>query len=232
MNYQVQLEKFQGPFDVLLQLIEEQELNITEIALAEITAGYIAKLDEVEQRYPEELADFLVIAAKLLYIKSRALLPYLLPEEEESAAQLAEHLRMYKEFKDASDQLTERLTQRNFSVERSVPVERLTTVEFSPPSGVTSAKLAAVYQAVIDRVEAVIRLPKLAIRKAATLKEKITALYSILEQRQQLQFSEITERDNRADVVMTLLAVLELVKQDAIIVEQTNYYSEITITRL
>lgn len=232
MSFQVQLEKFQGPFGLLLQLIEEHELNITEIALADITAGYIAQLEEVEQRYPEELADFLVIAAKLLYLKSRALLPYLLPEEEESAGQLAEHLRMYKEFKDASDALTERVADRQFSIERTVTTERLNTIEFSPPLGVTTAKLAAAYQNVIDRVEAVIRLPKLAIRKAATLKEKIVALYGILQQRQTLQFSELTERDNRADIVMTLLAVLELVKQDAIVVEQINYSSEITITRL
>lgn len=232
MAYEVQLEKFQGPFGLLLQLIEQHELNITEIALADITADYIEQLDAVEQRYPEELADFLVIAAKLLYLKSRALLPYLLPEEEESASQLAEHLRMYKEFKEASDRLTEQVGAGQFSIERTVTTERLNTVEFSPPPSVTSAKLAAAYQGVIDRVEAVIRLPKLAIRKAATLKEKITALYGILQQRQKLQFSELTDQHNRADIVMTLLAVLELVKQDAIIVEQVQYSSEITITRL
>ncbi len=232
MNYQVQLEKFQGPFDLLLQLIEQQELSITDITLAAITQDYIEQLNGIEERYPDELADFLAIAAKLLYLKSRALLPYLLPEEEESVSQLAEHLRMYKEYKEASDTLTKTLAAGQFAVERSVSVERLNTVEFSPPAGITGQILADAYQAVIDRVEAVIRLPKLAMRKAATLKEKIKVLYGILEKQEKLQFSKITESNNRADIVMTLLAILELVKQDVITVEQMHYSSEITISRI
>jgi segregation and condensation protein A len=233
MAYEVKLEQFQGPFDVLLQLIEDQQLSITDIALAGITEQYIEQLNQVEERYPEELADFLVIAAKLLYLKSRALLPYLVPEEEDSAEQLAAHLRMYKEFRDATAQLTEQINQQQFMVARTVTTERSNTVEFSPPPSVTGTLLAKAYQAVIDRVEAVIRLPKLALSKAISLKEKITHLYAILQQRQQLQFSElVSTKLNRADIVITLLAVLELVKQQTVTVDQINHYSDITITRV
>ena len=83
-NYEVQVEKFQGPLDLLLQLIERDEMDITQISLAQVTEQYIGYLEEVEELNPEEVADFLVVAARLLFIKSRVLLPTLnLGGEEE-----------------------------------------------------------------------------------------------------------------------------------------------------
>jgi segregation and condensation protein A len=77
METAVTLEKFQGPLDLLLQLIEKEELPIAEISIAEVTDQYVRYLDTLEELFPEELADFLVIATKLLYLKSKTLLPYL-----------------------------------------------------------------------------------------------------------------------------------------------------------
>jgi segregation and condensation protein A len=233
MAYEVAIEQFQGPFDVLLQLIEAEELNITDISLAQITEAYMSHLQAIEERFPEELADFLVVAAQLIYLKSRALLPYLEVEDEGSAAQLTAHLKMYKEFRDAADVLTERMMQGQFAMPRVVSIERLTIVEFAPPTGVTVDHLRALYEQVLTRLAPVIRLPKAAIRKAITLKEKITALYDILKHHEQVHFNElIAVQQDRMDVVMTFLAVLELVKQNSIRVNQANYYGDITITRL
>ena len=96
MAYQIKLEQYQGPLDVLLQLIEQDKLNITDISLADITESFLAHLDKVEELYPEELADFLVVATRLLYIKSRVLLPYLVNDDEEPITDLTEHLKIYK----------------------------------------------------------------------------------------------------------------------------------------
>lgn len=232
-KYKVEIEKFQGPLDLLLQLIEERELDITEISLAEITNAFITHLDKIEELYPEELADFLVIATRLLYLKSRALLPFLEAEVEESAEQLAAHLRMYKEFRDASEALAERVSEGNFSIARSGTAKQLETVEFSPPERVTGQRLAEVYESALDRMQTVIRIPKAAIRKAITLKERITVLADLLAKHKELSFNEIigSSRD-RTEIVITFLAVLELVKSRTVQVDQPESYSDIMISQI
>lgn len=232
MAYQVAIEKFQGPLDVLLELIEQRELDITEISLADITETFIRHLDQVEEHFPEELADFLVVATRLLYIKSRALLPYLEPDDEESGTQLADHLKMYKEFRDASNVLIEKIQQETFAMPRPVTTWQLQKVEFSPPTNAAADVLANTYRAVIDRVETVIRIPKAAISKAITLKEKIAALTDVLKTHAELSFRAlIGSQTNKVDIVVTFLAILELIKQNAIVVTQPHTYSDITIKR-
>lgn len=230
MAYQIQLEQFQGPLDVLLQLIEQDELAITDIALVEIAEAFVQHLDQVEQLYPEELADFLVVATRLLYLKSRALLPLLVDEVEESAGQLAEHLKMYKEFRDAAAVLEQRLAQGQFAFDRAVSASRFSVIEFSPSSGITAATLGTVYANVMQRLDTVIQIPQAAIRKAVTLKDKIIALTKLLQQHSRLQFSDLVQaQPTKTDIVLTFLAILELVKQDAIVAQQPQHYSDILI---
>lgn len=228
MAYEIKLEQYQGPLDVLLQLIEQEQLAITEISLARIAESFIKHLEQVEQLYPEELADFLVIATRLLYIKSRELLPYLVAEDDEPVTNLADHLRMYKEFRDAATVLEERLTTGQYACVRPVSLARLEVVEFNPPVAVTGHDLRELYEGVVARLETIIKIPQAAIRKGITLKEKITALYTALQQHQHLQFSDISGKD-RANIVLTFLAILELVKQDVITVDQSNRYSDIRL---
>ena len=230
MAYEIKLEQYQGPLDVLLQLIEQEQLAITEISLARIAESFIKHLEKVEQLYPEELADFLVIATRLLYIKSRELLPYLVVEDDEPATNLAEHLRMYKEFRDASTVLEERLTTGQYACVRPVSLARLEVVEFNPPAAVASHDLRELYEGVVARLETIIKIPQAAIRKAASLKDKVTALYSALQQHKSLQFSDlISDGADRINIVLTFLAILELVKQDSVTVEQNQSYSDILI---
>src|SRR5574344_1562914 len=105
---ELKLEKFEGPLGILLKLIEQEELDITEIALASIADEFLAYVETSENIGPEEMADFLVMAARLLYIKSKALLPYLVSaEEEEEITELENQLKMYKEFVDASSKIAQ-----------------------------------------------------------------------------------------------------------------------------
>lgn len=233
MSYQVAIEQFQGPLDVLLELIEREELAITEISLAQIAETFIRHLQQVEERYPEELADFLIVATRLLYIKSRALLPYLEAEPDEmTGAQLADHLKMYKEFRDAANVLTEWLQRQQFSVARPVTTWQLQEVEFSPPTNASAERLAEVYGDVIDRVETVIKLPKAAIRKAITLKEKMAALTEVLKTQAELSFNSLLgQHTDKVEIVVTFLAILELIKQNTVVVKQSHKYSDITIKR-
>ena len=107
MSFAVKLQQFEGPLDLLLELIESEKLDISTLSLATVTDGYLAHLHGDTQIPPEELADFLVVATRLLFLKSRLLLPFLNIGEEEDAGDLESQLRIYKEYLDIQKELTE-----------------------------------------------------------------------------------------------------------------------------
>lgn len=230
MPYQIKLEQFQGPLDVLLELIEQKKLDITTISLSEITESFLHYLEAVEQLYPEELADFLVIATRLLYIKSRLLLPFATPDEEESEIDLAEHLRMYKEFRNAAFVLADRINEQKFACPRPVPIARLLTVEFSPPPNVTVAVLRNAFGRALDHLETIVTIPQAAMRKAITLRDKIRTVIKLLHGQSRVAFSSLVgENGDRLNFVLTFLAILELVKRNHVTAKQEKHGSDIII---
>ena len=108
MTYRFKLEKFEGPLDLLLELIEKEELRITELSLAKVADQYLEYIKNNENIHLENLSDFLSVASKLILIKSRALLPVLqfTDEEEGEIQDLARQLEEYKRFKEASQVLS------------------------------------------------------------------------------------------------------------------------------
>ena len=180
--------------------------------------------------YQKGLADFWVGATRLLYLKSRELLPYLMADDEETLTNLTDHLKMYKEFRDAAAVLEQRIATGQFAVPRPVSLARLEAVEFHPPRTIAAHHLQELYEGVVAQLETIIRIPQAAIRKAASLKEKIATLLTLLKQHQRVQFSDlIHDTADRITIVLTFLAILELVKQDTITVEQKHSYSDILI---
>jgi len=233
MSYNVKLEQFQGPFDLLLQLIEQEKLNITEISLAKVTEQYIKSLQNVEELFPEELADFLVVATKLLLIKSRTLLPYLQADEEEEKTNLEEQLKIYKEFHEASLKLENIIKAGNYTYGRIDSRYASPEVVFAPPQDLGAQELKKFYQDVLAALEPIIQLPKAAIAKAITLKEKIFQLQDKLSKKAQLSFKEIIKSaENKTEVIVTFLALLELVKQEMIAVKQENNFEDIKIQKI
>ena len=119
MKAHFQLEKFSGPLDLLLSLIDEEKLDINELAISEVTEQYLRYLEAMEEKRPEELADFLVMATRLLLLKSKNLLPQLETDEEEGPS-LEEQLRLYKAFVEASKKLNKKWLEgrvANFRIE-------------------------------------------------------------------------------------------------------------------
>ncbi|HOV88719.1 MAG TPA: segregation/condensation protein A, partial [Candidatus Paceibacterota bacterium] len=110
---EIQQEKFSGPLDLLLSLIEERKLEITEVNLAQVTDAFLSYIGDLKQASPDVLADFLVVAAKLILIKSKSLLPTLelSAEEETEIKDLTERLEIYRLFKNASQFIKEKFTQ-------------------------------------------------------------------------------------------------------------------------
>lgn len=232
MPYNVKLEQFQGPFDLLLQLIEQEKLQITEISLSKITEQYIKYLSSIEELYPEELADFLVVATKLLLIKSRTLLPYLQMEQEEES-NLEEQLKIYQEFAQAAKTVEAIIKKKNFTYGRVDSRYLSPEIIFTPPKNVEAQTLYQYFKDVLDQLEPIIKLPKAAIAKAVTLKEKILNLQEALMQKAQLSFKElIGHAENKTDVIVTFLALLELVKQEFISVKQDKNFEDIKIEKI
>lgn len=229
MAYAVKLEKFEGPLDLLLQLIEREELPISEVSLAEVTDQYIEHLEHAPVP-AEDLADFLVVAAKLLYIKSKILLPTVPLGLEEEGISLEEQLRMYKEYLAAAKQVEARLKEGRFSFGRQkAPLQQ---GMFSPPAGVTPERLAQTLREVIAALEPVVQLPRAAVARTVSIQERIAHLKDLLAAQSQVSFGTfLRSAESTTDVVVSFLALLELIKMRSIRVTQDQLFSEMVIEK-
>ncbi|MBI4133003.1 segregation/condensation protein A [Candidatus Uhrbacteria bacterium] len=228
MAYLVKLEHFEGPLDLLLQLIEREELSITEISLAKITDDYLTIIRTAKEIEPEELADFLVVAAKLILIKSQILLPGIEMEADEGPS-LEAQLKLYREFLEASKRVEAMLAEKRVMFGRKKPlIERVP--EFLPPSRLAAETLARAFQAVLKSLEPLFRLPKIAIERAISIQEKIARIRTLILDRVAVKFGEIMkEAKSKTEVIVSFLALLELVKQRAIEAKQDSLFHEITL---
>lgn len=232
-DYKVKLEKFEGPLDLLLKLIVEEELDITEISLAQITDQYIKYLEKIEELHPEDLADFLVIATKLLLIKSRSMLPYLQQEAEDEGVSLTDQLKIYKEFHDAALKMEEMLKSKNFTYGRIDKYYEAAEPMFAPPKDFTPDSLKEFFSDVLIRLEPIVKLPKRALSKTISLKEKIIHLHQHLEKFKKASFKEIINNSkDKTEMIVTFLAILELVKGQKVSVTQDDHFADINITKL
>ncbi len=230
--YTVELPVFEGPLDLLLGLIEGEELDITKIALAQVTDQYLAYLDVIKEADPDELTDFLVIAAKLILIKSSVLLPRPPPsaaedEEEDVGDELARQLILYKQFKKIADQLRtlEEQGQRNFI--RLVPspkIEpRLIPGEVTLDDLVRAAREAFAVKPPEPDVDQVVS-PVM-----VTIGQQMTLIRQKIVEKGQVSFQELLKNRHRIEIIVTLLAVLELIKRLVIRAEQPGSFSDIFI---
>lgn len=227
--YRPKLERFEGPLDLLLQLIEREELSISEIVLAQVTEQYLAYLEAHVDLPPEELADFLVVAAKLLLLKSRILLPNLFVTDDEDGQSLTQQLTIYRAYVKAGQHIAARFRrwQISYARERMLPV---TTATFSPPRDLASALLQSVFEGILrDLAEFVRPMPEL-ITRTVSLADKIQALRTMLTEQTRLSFADLVGgAQSRMDVIITFLALLELVKQRHVVAVQTSHGGTITL---
>jgi len=231
-------EKFSGPLGLLLSLIEGEEMDITEINLAKIADDYVAYVKAAENIDPEELADFLVVAAKLLYIKSKALLPYLYNDsEEDEGDDLERQLRMYKEFIEASEKIKQLIVQENFLfLPPLIKIRRVNTTlpSFSPPSKIQTIILQQEMDKLIKELE---KKQEVALREeylepSINIEDKIYLIKKILFEKIKVNFSKfLKEAKDKTEIIVSFLAVLELAKQKELIFEQDELFSDIHILK-
>lgn len=245
-NFELQLEYFQGPLDKLLGLIEEKKMEVSQVSLASVTNDFLNYLDQFKialtegqadedsplfDAPPELLADFLVVASRLLLIKSKSLLPSLeLSTEEEGEIKDLEHrLALYREFKKTQEHIRVLWSETPQMYAR----EFLTSDEplFYPPHDVTPESLLTPIQKIVGNLEQLFK-PK------ATVKNQIVNLRAkIQEIASRLTSAPTTFRElhggagTRGEIVVLFLAILHLIKQQLVNVEQEGHFAEMTIAK-
>lgn len=232
----IKLEKFEGPLALLLQLIEQEELDITQISLARVADQYIGYIRAATDIDPEEMADFLVVAARLLLIKSKALLPYLFPEEEAEIKDLENQLKMYKEFLEAAKKVQKILGKKRFMFARPFSRKALFFADkfFSPPKKLKSDDLAMVFRDIIGRLKPLAQdLAEERLERKINIEEKIYAIQQSLLSRLKVGFNKIlAEAKSKTEVIVSFLAMLELIKRHEVFVEQGELFGEIEINKI
>ncbi len=234
MSYKVHTPVYEGPLDLLLDLIERAELDITALSLAMVTDQYLDYIHGLEQRNADEISAFLVVAARLLQIKSETLLPRPVvrePGEEDLGQSLVDQLRLYKRFKEIGVWLDARQQAGLHTYLRVAPPPKFEAK--LDPSSLTLEDLVAAAQAVFARLPereplaSVIAAPKI------TIREKIDLISKTLRDMQSASFRGLLgENPTRLEIVVTFLALLELVKRFRVQAVQESLFSDIQIDHL
>ena len=234
LSYNVQTPVYGGPLDLLLNLIERDELEITSVSLAMVTDQYLAYIKGLEQVNADEISAFLVIAAKLLQIKSEALLPRppaRMPGEEDTGRSLVDQLKLYKRFKEIGGWLNEQqhANRRTFlriapppKVEPKLDLSNLTLEKL-----VTAATIAFAKEKEKQPLGVIIAPPRI------TIREKIDLISKTLKEVERSTFSALLNADaSRLEVVVTFLALLELIKRYRVAAHQEGLFNDIEIDRM
>lgn len=230
-KYQVATSVYNGPLDLLLSLIEKAELDITKLALAQVTDQFLTYLNDLQEKDPTDISYFLLVATKLIQIKSEALLPVppvRQPGEEDPGETLAAQLLIYKMFKSSSRLLAQR-EEQNLSTYLHIPPQ-IKVDGVVDLSGITPEDLAEAARVILLNLKdsafsgKVIQIPRFSIR------EKIGIIVAAIREKGVINFSSlISHQTTRIEVVVTFLALLELVKQNMIIPRQDALFSDITL---
>ena len=241
--YAVNLPAFQGPLQLLLHLIERQELDISEISLVTVTDQYLRSLEQLEELEPGALADFLVVASRLLYIKSNRLLPRPQAEEDEeedAGDALIRRLIEYRQFKQAANSLKARVDTgyRVFVRASSGPLTNVGTPRTPDLSDVDMPGLQAALKRALERIPVEAPAPKLQ-PYTVTVADQIERVRSHVRRAQEgpivrgrvlIAFSELLGHSySRIEAIVTFLAVLELIRLKELRVEQDGTFGEILL---
>ncbi len=231
-TYTVQLDTFEGPLDLLLSFIEKEQLSITEISLASIADQYLGYMEARQDIPLEDLASFLAVAAKLILIKSRALLPILTftESEEEAIVDLQLQLELYATFKQAAENL------RGVMVAgKSIGVRESylgVTDLYYPPKDVTKEVLHETLLGFLGAIEKEVVLPQETLRKIVSLERRIAEVQDTIAQRGTMLFRDMMAKGEKEEVIVSFLALLELIKQKFVRVEQQELFTDITIHKV
>ncbi|HVZ76061.1 MAG TPA: segregation/condensation protein A [Candidatus Paceibacterota bacterium] len=227
MPITVKTPVYEGPLDLLLDLIEKRKLLINDISLAAVADEYIAHVNSLREMPVGETASFVALAATLLLIKSRSLLPALeLSEgEERDIKELEYRLAVYQIIKDAGRGLRANFGNPMLYEGIAADPEPM----FLPDASITADALRAAAHTLIQGFPQLTHLPKVEVKKIMSLEDMIESLSKRVTSAMKLSFREFTGRRERAEVIVSFLAMLELVKQGILRANQEKKFGDIML---
>ncbi len=224
--FQIQSEQYSGPFDLLLQMIEGKKLEITEVSLSSITNDFLEYVRSLQEKDYEEIGAFLVTAARLIFIKSKEILPKLEIEELDEEGNLELQLKIYREIKRISKFVAELYLKnpmwgRGF-LEGYAP-------SFLPAPNLTSEHVKkALSHFLISQTQIPVETME---RRVVTIEEKVEDILKKLSRGSHFRFGELLSEKDRIEVIVLFLALLELMKTGVISPHQSEQFGEITVSR-
>ncbi|MDE2027447.1 MAG: segregation/condensation protein A [Candidatus Omnitrophica bacterium] len=236
MSYKIHLEKFEGPLDLLLYLIKKNDIDICDIPIATITDQYMEYIAMMKMLDLEVVGDFLVMAATLMQIKSRMLLPpdpLAGPEAVDPRQELVDRLKEYEQFKKVAEDLKAKELHRQSLFARLVDEEKLNEIKEDSQEVLIEATLFDLINALSEALKQVPEKKDYQIsREIFTVQGKIHDLLHLLVENQRLSLLDLFRRArNKDEIVCTFVAILELTRQKEIMVIQHRHFEDIEIVR-
>ena len=228
MLFTVKTQAFEGPLSLLLELIEKRKLFISDISLAKVTDDFIEHIKQFDNIPMSESAHFILIASTLLLIKSKSLLPdlTLTDEEQGDIHDLETRLKIYKRIKEASINISKLFGKHViFTQSQSRPI----TAVFAPDPEFNLEKVLYCLRDLINRLPKKEKLPQVIVKKVMSLEDMIGTLTTRITSHLRMSFRDFTRdhKENRVNVIVGFLAMLEMVKQGVLMVSQEATFGDI-----
>lgn len=230
-TFAIKTEAFEGPLELLLDLVEKRKFLINDISLASVTDEYMQQVSIMQELSLPNTAQFIALAATLLLIKSKSLLPVLklTQEEEEGIDDLEIRLRRYQMYRDIAKNIEE-LFGKKVTHER--PYVEPTVALFATDKYTTLESLSTAIGEVLSNLPKKEVKPRVQVRKVISLEEMIERLHTRIENQMKVSFKQLLgDNTETAHIIVGFLAVLESVKQGSILVAQAHRFAEIHIEK-
>jgi scpA/B protein len=235
MEYEVKIDNFEGPLDLLLHLIKESKVDIWEISIADIAEEYLAYIQKMEKLNLDIASEYLVMASELIEMKSRMLLPRQEKdvgeeEEEDPKERLIRRLVEYQKYKEVTKNFKELESLRQeFYTKAPDNLKEYVEEGVVPSSDVTLEDLMLAFQKFLNRKELEKPLQTTVTKKEITVEERRKSIRDILTKRKRVDFFELFEVVTKEYIVVTFLAILEMAKKQELLIKQESDFSQIMI---
>ena len=232
--YKIKTANFEGPFGVLLNLVEERKLFINDLSLAQVTEDYLKYLNTLSNASPAEISSFVVVAATLILIKSKSLLPNLnlTSEEEGDIRNLEDRLKLFELYARLGINIKNMFGKKIIFA----PLERKNeTLVFLPDDRITKESMMTFARDILGRIPKKVFLPEVEVKKVVSIEEMIGKLTERIQKSLKMNFKDFAgsaqNKEEKIIVIVGFLAMLELVRQGMLYVAQKNNFEDIIIMK-
>ncbi len=233
-SYSVKTGTFEGPFSLLLDLVKQRKLFISDISLSKVTEDYIKYVNNLGSMHPSIVSNFIIVAATLILIKSKSLLPglNLTLSEENDISDLEDRLRLYEIFSSLSVKIKEKFGKNIIFIPQE---HKNQTIIFLPDEQISKESMLDFARVALGRIPKKISLPEVEVKKVISIEEMIDNLTQRIQESMPINFRDISgkiqTKEDKVVMIVGFLAMLELVRQGILHVIQDNNFDDIMMEK-